>query len=337
MIDVKPPTAWDKSSDECSLTFRQILRPSLISMAVSGCYTYDPYEIKTGRLSDKGKPHRVFGTIYRVAVFIFCLGAFAQACAAFSTISSNFIPLGIVRVGWFTQCVVVLLLSFKFSHANFGGQRKAFDFWDTKILQEMKELGLTLPMEKIKRRQKWHLAICTSMIVCSIAGTMLMQTDMFSDGFGAFLTAPFLSTAVASKVMLAVTFLFISTVWIVPMFYIMSVSTLLTSILDAFNKFLEKHIEHNSLTMTCQFQRLRQFHVNLCKQVSLIDRDFGYYFAVLFVFSIGLACFILYVILRTAKEVIVFVMLFYYLFSILALLMAISVSAAFVNEAVSFL
>ena len=118
MIDVKPPTAWDNPSDECSLTFRQILRPSLISMAVSGCYTYDPYEIKTGRPSDKGKPYRVFGTIYRVAVFIFCLGAFAQACAAFSTISSNFIPLGIVRVGWFTQCVVVLLLSFKFSHAN---------------------------------------------------------------------------------------------------------------------------------------------------------------------------------------------------------------------------
>ena len=87
----------------------------------------------------------------------------------------------------------------------------------------------------------------------------------------------------------------------------------------------------------CSYKRKYVHEVLVNCLVSLIDRDFGYYFAVLFVFSIGLACFILYVILRTAKEIIVFVMLFYYLFSILALLMAISVSAAFVNEAVSFL
>ena len=46
------------------MTMRLLLRPCLIAMAVSGCYTYDTDEIKTGNQTNNGKSCRLFGAVY---------------------------------------------------------------------------------------------------------------------------------------------------------------------------------------------------------------------------------------------------------------------------------
>ena len=179
-----------------------------------------------------------------------------------------------------------------------------------------------------------YLVLATVLSVVSVSGTVLMSIDILSEGYGTFLSAPFVST-ISFKVIVAAISLTVSVIWIFPMFYIISVSTLLSTAFEVFNKFLENHIEQNSMTMTHKFQRIRQVRLNLCKMVSHVDEDFRYYCAVLFVFSTGLACFILYVILKKARVILDLVMFFYYLLAVLSLIVAISVSAAFVNETVS--
>ena len=86
MAGEKPPTALDHHGNETHVTVRQLLRPCLIAMAVSGCYTYDADEIKTGNQTNNGKSYRLFGAVYRLVYFLICFGACGKALAAFTTI-----------------------------------------------------------------------------------------------------------------------------------------------------------------------------------------------------------------------------------------------------------
>ena len=317
-----------------SVSIRQLLKPSLVSMAVSGCYTYDANLVKTGRTTSKGKCSRMFGIIYRLVVFIFVIGGCIKTAAAFSKLYSAFLQLNVIRCGWYTQCLVVFLISLKSSTTKYGGQRKAFNFWDEKIRPELEELGLKIPEENIRKRQKIYVALAVVVYCFGIAISILVSTDTFTNGFGVFFVAPFEKSALLI-ILENVVFMILTAIWIFPMFYIIVVSTLLISTFEVFNKFLEKHIEQNSATMTCKFQKIRQLHLNLCKVVSYLDQDFRCYFAAIFLFSVGLSCFILYVILKSQDDIMELVMFLFWLTSIMTLLGAISVFAAFVNEEVS--
>ena len=330
----KQPTGWDNYDKTPYSNLRQRMRPSLISMAVCGCYTYDADLIKTGRRRAKGRPCRIFGRLYRILSLILSLSACAKAIAAFWTLPFSYLQFNIIILGWYTQSLSVFLIFLKSNHTKYGGQRKAFDFWDDNIKPELDALGIVFPEKKVKIRQRIYLVIAILVSVFNVAGSALLASDTFSEGFGDFYASP-LPKSVPAFLIAFLIFTNATLIWIMPMFYITSVSTIFVSTFEVFNEFLENHIKHNSITMTCQFQRIRQLHLNLCKMVSHFDQDFGYYFAMTFVFSVGLACFILYVILKVHMNTLDLVMFFFWLLSVLTLLGAVSVFAAFVNEAVS--
>ena len=332
--DENNPAAWKEKNTQDRVTIRQLLRPSLISMALSGCYTYDANLVKTGSVTSKGRPYRIFGTMYRILYFLICIAACVKSAATFATVSSTFLQLNVIKFGWYIQCLIFFLIFLKSNHTKYGGQRKAFDFVDEKIMSEMKTLGLEFPEKKIKKRQKIYLTIAATVSAVGVAGNVIASTDQFTYGFSAFFAAPF-QESIVMVFLENFFFMALTLIWIIPMFYIIVVSTMLVSTFEVFNKFLEKHIEQNSATMTNQFQRIRQLHLNLCKMVSHLDQDFGYYFAVIFVFSVGLSCFLLYLILKSQPAILVLVIFLFWLISILSLLGTISVFAAFVNEAVS--
>ena len=84
-------------------------------------------------------------------------------------------------------------------------------------------------------------------------------------------------------------------------------------------------------------QRLRLFHLNIGKVVSLFDRDFGYYLATNFAFGIGLSCFMLYHLLQHPRDTVSTVLLAFWVAMPLLLLGLASISAAIVNGTVSIL
>ena len=330
----KPPTAWDDHDNEPHLTLRQLLRPSLISMAISGCYTYDGNSTRTGRETNQGRPYRLFGTLYRIVFLMVCVLACVKSCAAFATLPSSSLHFNAIVTGWSIQCFLVFLISLKSDHSSYGGRNKAFDFWDDKIRPDLDDLGIQFPEKTIKKRQAVYLILATCLFVFNLAGSAVLSADIFADGYGMFFAAPF--TKSVTTLTVAMLILTVQTlIWIFPMFYIILISTLLIQTFEAFNDFLEKHIANNVIKMTCKFHKIRVLHLNLSKMVSELDRDFGYYYAVVFVLSIGLACFILYQILKTSMATIDLVMYLFWMLSCLAFLGAVSVFAALVNEEVS--
>ena len=333
--DDKPPTAWDRHGN--SMTIRQLIRPSLISMAACGCYTYDGYYIRDGRETAEGRPYRIFGIVYRTVTLLVCLTALAKAVAAFTTLSSNkFLHFNALMCIWITLCLVIFLISLKSNHSKYGGQKKAIDFWDTKLFQDMEALGIVFPAEKIRQRQNVLLAVAVSVCIFNVICLSILSADVFSEEYDIFYSAPF-SRSVPVLVIGVFMFSIITLIWCLPVFYIILMSYLLTVTFEAFNDFLEAHIEKHSLTMTNQFQRIRTFHLNLCKMVTHLDQDFGWYFAALFVFSIGLACFILYQLIKTSMDTMTIVTFCFWMIGPLVQLGSASVFAAFLNEAVSIL
>ena len=62
MEEEKRPIAWDEPENKRQLSLRELLRPSLITMAICGCYTYDHWIIRSGQSKDEGWLYRVLGT-----------------------------------------------------------------------------------------------------------------------------------------------------------------------------------------------------------------------------------------------------------------------------------
>ena len=59
--------------------------------------------------------------------------------------------LSIVWLAFFVQNLVIFLIALKSDYAKYGGQRRAFDFWDDKIRPEIEALGIRFPVEKMRK------------------------------------------------------------------------------------------------------------------------------------------------------------------------------------------
>ena len=228
MEDEKPPIAWDEPENKRQLTLRELLRPSLITMAICGCYTYDPWIIRPGQSKGEGWLYRVLGTLYRIFWLIVCLIAFGKAFAAFSNVPSDFLLMNIVKTIWYSQCFFIFLISLKSSFSKRGSQKVAFDFWDEKIWPEMTDLGIKLPVEQIRNRQMIYIAVAIFLTTFSVVCNMLMFTDVISDRFKVFLAAPFVPSIpvlIIDGFILTV----ITMLWFLPVSYMMTVSTVIAS------------------------------------------------------------------------------------------------------------
>ena len=333
-VEDKPPTAWDHHHDKNHVTLRQLLRPSLITMAICGCYSFDADGRKGGQANSDGRLYRVFGTFYRIVCLLSVVAACVKSVAAFPTVPDSFKQLNAINIIWLTQCLVIFLISFKATHAKYGSQKKAFDFWDEKIKPEMEELGIDFPQEKIKKRQQIYIFIATCGVLVNVGCLALFSADIFSRGLDVFYAAPF-APSVPVLVITNCLMVEITLLWIIPACYMIVISTLLTTMFEVFNEYLENHIKLNLTKMTCKCQRIRLLHLNLSKMVSYLDNDFGYYMAATFVFSIGLSCFILYMVLRSPMDTLTLVLFVFWILSPMCLLAAVSIHAAIVNDTVS--
>ena len=334
MGDEKPHIAWDEPENKRQMTFREVFRPSLITMAICGCYTYDPWAMRSGQIKGEGWLYRVFGNLYRIFFLIMCLIVCGKAFAAIANITFDFLPLSIVKTIWYLQCLFIFLISLKSSFSKQGSQKVAFDFWDEKISPEMTELGIKIPIEQIRKRQMIHIVVAFFLATFNMICNILLRTNVISDRFHVFFAAPF-TPSIPVLIMDGMMCTVITMLWFLPVSYMMTVSTVLASTFEVYNKYLEENISPNCTKVIMMSQRLRTLHLNICKVVSLFDQDFGWYLATNFVFSIGLSCFILYQLLQHQMDTVSTIMFASWVAMPLILLALASISAAIVNDTVS--
>ena len=192
-------------------SLKQLLRPYLLALAFSGCYSFDESLLmnrkdilKTGRANSV---YRIYGKIYRILSFIIIFALCVKSAAAFYNIGDNFKYLNIVIVAWYIQCLVVLIFFLKFEQSNGGDHRNYYEFWDEKIWSAMDDLGIVFPVEKIKKKQMVFLMIIVFLTICNVGGLAFLSTDVLSNGYGAFWSAPFhKSVAVVTLFLCAIAF-----------------------------------------------------------------------------------------------------------------------------------
>ena len=332
-MDEKPPTAWNHHDNKNHGTLTQLLRPSIITMKMCGCYSFEAGGSKDKGENSDGRIFQVFGKLYRITCLLVAVVACVKSVAAFFTLPETFIQLNAINLVWLTQCLVIFLISLKASHDKYGSQSKAFNFWDDKIKPEMDALGIEFPEEKIKKRQKICIAIATCIVILNAGCLVMFSVDVFSRGLDIFYAAPFGPSIpvliVANFLMIEITLL-----WVMPVFYMIVISSILIATFETFNEYLENHITQNLTKMTCKCQRIRLLHLNLGKMVSHLDNDFGYYLAATLVFSIGLSCFILFMVLRSQHDTLSLVMFVFWILSPMCLCAAVAIHAAMLNDSV---
>ena len=90
----------------------------------------------------------------------------------------------------FTEFSNVFRVS-KSNHIKYGGQTKAYEFWDIRIREELALLGVKIREERFRKRQKVVLCLAAILVISNITGTLLLMVDIFGTGFGLAFTAPF--------------------------------------------------------------------------------------------------------------------------------------------------
>ena len=328
-------TAWSHHDNKPQSTIRQLLKPVLLSMAICGCHTYNPGLVKSGRQRSNGRLCQIFGITYRTLIGLICMYACANSVAAFRTGPSELVHFNIIVLGWHMQCLTFFILSLKSNHVKHGGQRKAFDLWDDAINLSLDSLGIEVPEKKIKRRQKIYLFIAASVCIFNSVGGVLLATGVLSKDY----SGVYLSHYNMHLALMIITAAFVQTnatlIWILPMCYMVQLSTVLITTFEVFNAFLDSHIKNNSIRMTCTFHKIKQLHLHLCQMVTHLDQDFRWYFATIFSYSVCISCFILYIILKVNLDVLDYVMFCFWLLTLLTILGTVSVFAAIVNDKVS--
>ena len=332
-LDIQADWDFHDNHDINNVTLRQFLRPSLIVLAIGGCYTYDPSVIKTGSETSEGRPYRTAGLIYRIFYLLACLAWCAKCFVSFFTLPSNFILFNVVVAVWCVQVLLTFLVYLKSHYVKYGGQRKAFNLWDSEIRPLIDDLGLEFPADKIKKRFFIYLMIACTWCVSNITGMALLAADVFAGGFGVYYSAPFAISVPTTVISLSLTIPLVLA-WVMLNYYVVCLCTLLISVFETFNDFVANVISQKSPNLSCQFYKIRLLQLNLSKMVSELDRDFGYHFATSFVLNIGISSYMIYQILKTSMEIMNIIIFLIWIVGCLFSVGATSVFAAFVNEAV---
>ena len=156
-----------------------------------------------------------------------------RCIAAFVSLPSAFVGFNIITLGWHIQNLIIFLISLKSNHIKHGGQWKAFEFWNTKISPVIDDLRLKFSMGQIKQRQTVYLVIASVFVIANVIGSALLATDTFSNGYSQFFASPISPSAITLFVTISINTIN-TLIWIFPLFYMILLTTLLTSTFGGF-------------------------------------------------------------------------------------------------------
>lgn len=307
---------------------RTCLKHILLAMTISGCYDY--------HVHGKRKCSCRLLSVYRLFIFTALLTLTGKSVSGFAYIQkSDYFGHAIV-LGWSVCNVITFLLSMRMNHSVWGNQKHTFEFWDTSIAPQFKDLGIKFDQDSFRRKQIIVCFIAIFIVVILVLFCSLQLSGTLGGGNTAISTIPFKQTLLTSFLQ-AVLFVISSIQSIIPMFYMVTICHMLYLSYHAFNKYLETQMCEAACQLPNSSHNILHFYINLCKAVRDFDKDFKHMFGNFIFWHTGLSLFTLYVVLRTDMNSYGIIALISYIFWLLLSVGAVvtmTVAAAAVHEAV---
>ena len=321
--------AWVDISQKKRSCLKQILRPILVCMALSGCYNFSDLNYIAKNEDKKITAKYVFSIAYRVFYLLLMLILCVKFCIQ-GFVMPNYKLMAILTVVWTLLIVITLLVNLKQTSRTHGHYEQAFKLWEEKVIPECIELGVELPVAKMKHRTLVVSIVAVVLAVISTCSIAIQMLYVIED----FYVYPFEATA-WSHVLVIVPSLFACMAWIVPQANAAALCRSLTALFKSFNKYMERTIIDNNYRFPDNFTRMRLLHLNLCNLVEELDNDFSWFFATDFVFVIFISLFILYQMIKTSMNTISLVLLGTWFIQNIAIMVVTATFSAFTNVAVS--
>ena len=319
--------AWTEDNERSVKSLKETLRPILYGMAIAGNYNFsdiyrDDEQISSGKA--------VFSKIYRVFMMtLVCTGA-VKYLSCFFYLPTEFLQFNSLCAIWNIYIVCIHIYNFKATGSRFGHYEKVFQFWNQKIIREFEELGIEYPSLQLRKGVIVTLIIAIVLIVFNISA--LGAQIIYIGGY--FYTAPF-ETNVGTLVVFFLCMTAGTLAWIIPISFVICFTKLIQEAFKSLNEYKSKVCKQTGCKPVGKFQKLRLLHLDLCKLVSDLDNDLGWFYAIIFTFNIGLSVFTLYQIIKIIKTTFDLVMFTFWFLSGLASIAIPAIFAAYVNEAVS--
>ena len=338
MISPTNQISMEDQDSKHKVSLHRLLKPTLVFLSFAGCY-----RLRKDVTDDDGKQKdrntskwTILGIIYRILCFTLCVMHCVKgfAAAAKPEGANSKVNFQIIFLLWYIQSTFIFLIFLKTDSTRFGHLIKAMQFWDSKIVPDMEVLQIDFNKDKFRKWQKYYIITGVFMTLINIMSLGVMCSPLFSEYIRDQIVSPF-QYSDALLVMVLILSIPVVFLWIIPVLSIMIISKLLTIAFEDYNSFLEKYLSKMTQSKSCKLYELRLLHLNLCKMVTDLDGDLGYYYASSFVFHVGMSCYILYQVIKIPMSAMNQCVFLLWLVSDLGFLSAISVAAACVNQAVS--
>lgn len=310
---------------------KRIFRPILIMMAVSGLYNFsDLYDLSTSK-NRKTSMKSVLSYIYRFFVLGLILTMLGRFIAAFFYLPPQYHQLLGLCIIFISSLIFHFFIFLKTTSDKFGNYEATLQFWEEKIIPELKALDFECPIKSIKLRAMITTIVACVCIVINVIGTGVQVLQFNS---GPLYMAP-VEINTYTIIFFFILQLYSSFVWIIPHANVIILSRTLTRQFQSFNKYLADTIENQGSVIPANFQKLRLLHTDLSKLISDFDKDFGWFCGISLAFHIALNVFSLYQIIKTDMDTMSMVMFLFWFSIVTIMLGTTTIFAALLNEEVS--
>ena len=265
--------------------------------------------ITVGENTGKKRPAYLIYMVYSVFVVSALWGNFIKVIVSFvvEALSKDEIMIRFIGVLWQLQVCLNATIMVKASHPRFGNQIIACQDCFSKVLPNAYELGIHAETRLMRRNLMIISTFGWTVILFNVITIIVIFTlppEIIKNNFVTLFTAP-LPLTIPTKTLAAIIHVFNSVAWILPMLYFVSMTTVIKSAFCMCNKALQSEIaarESGNDMLPTKLADIRTLHLEICKTVELLDKDFRYILACLYMTSIPLSCFIVYNFIKTQHD-----------------------------------
>ena len=280
-----------------------------LSMAIFGIYL-PPSNIQSARdrpVEEKvgSKPSKFL--LYSIVVLSLLWGSFVRFIVSFflDTLTTAEIMLRLVSVCWQLQVCLNATVMVKTSYN--GNQLNMCRDNFSKVLPKISELGIETDLRKMNRNLLIGYILCWACILfntITILTVFAIQIGIIQDILLPLFLSPF-PVHTVTKVVAGILHLFNSVTWLLPILYFVTMTSILKYAFYTCELALQKELTESNSERSVfpeSIEDIRFLHLDICKSVEILDRDFSYLLANLYATSIPLACLFTYALIKTQPD-----------------------------------
>ena len=302
------------------------LRPIICLMIISACYN-----LKTPRKACL----TILLWLYQCTIFLVFVAYIVRNFINLKGSFVNFASNSLITCQCFGNCFI----SWKSFSTRYGHFNKAMDMWKDCVSQ-MIQHKLNIDFTYFKRRQSMIVMTIVFLQLISVSAQVVIvfilvppAEELRSLGFNITFTAPFEDTP-GSRIFVALPVCIQIISLTTPAVYLMVISVMLRTGFMALNNHLKHLFRTGNEHALEKLEECRAIHFDLCQVVSKLDQDLCFMYGNIYVWTLAMSIFVLYVIVKFHQSLFEAVIYLFYLGLTLGMLFAMSISAAYVHEEV---